>query len=329
ESFTTNHAQGLTTLILTSDIKLDDYQPMLSQPFSVPKLPPSITTLTLELFSLGYPPGFLQALGQALPNLKSLTLYSQLFAGTTQESQDDAVVFIKGAAQLRELHVLDVFAPPGVFKRIAGALAPGLGFLEVCYTYRHSDAAGFLGTLPVKEVGDLVREGLVALTVSIGAPDAGAVEEEDEDDVEGTEVGVRLVGGEEARAVVKRLVGGGKGLIMLDVTMFELRVEEVKALLGACGKLRVLSVAVLLGNGWNAVLEVMKGRLEGVEALEIVGVPGDDFVEKLKAGGVAGLTEEALGKLAEGSKLKSVKTSILRTNGEHWVQRGGSWEKMA
>ncbi|TVY25463.1 hypothetical protein LHYA1_G005734 [Lachnellula hyalina] len=110
--------------------------------------------------------------------------------------------------------------------------------------------------------------------------------------------------------------------------MFELRVEEVEALLGACGNLRVFSVAVLLSGGWDAVLEVMKGRLGGVEALEIVGVPGDEFVEKLKAGGVAGLTEEVLGKLAEGSKLKSVKTSILRTNAEHWVQYQGSWEKM-
>ncbi|TVY92032.1 hypothetical protein LAWI1_G004055, partial [Lachnellula willkommii] len=179
--------QALTTLILTSDIKLDDYTLVLTQPFSIPTLPPSITTLTLELFSLGYPPGFLQALGQALPNLKSLTLYSQLFAGTTQASQDDAVAFVSAATALREFHVLDVFAPPGVFARIAGALAQGLAFLEVCYTYRHSDAAGFLGTLPVKEVGGLVREGLVAFTVGIGAPDAGAVEEVDEEDVEGTE----------------------------------------------------------------------------------------------------------------------------------------------
>lgn len=238
------------------------------------------------------------------------------------------MAFIAGAAALREFHVLDVFAPPGVFTRVAGALAKGLGFLEVSYTYRHSDAAGFLGTLPVKEVGALVREGLVALTVGIGAPDAGAVEEVDEEDVEGTEVGVRLVGGEEARGVVKKLVGGGKGLVMLDVTMFELRVEEVETLLGACEKLRVLSVAVLLSGGWEEVLGVVKGKLEGVEALEIVAVPGDEFVEKLKAGGAAGLTDEALGKLAEGSKLKSVKTSILRTNAEHWVQRGGSWERI-
>ncbi|TVY21274.1 hypothetical protein LARI1_G000468, partial [Lachnellula arida] len=238
------------------------------------------------------------------------------------------VAFVSAATALTEFHVLDVFAPPGVFARIAGALAQGLAFLEVCYTYRHSDAAGFLGTLPVKEVGALVRDGLVAFTVGIGAPDAGAVEEVDEEDVEGTEVGVRLVGGEEARGVVKRLVGGGKGLVMLDVTMFELRVEEVETLLGACGKLRVFSVAVLLSGGWDEVLGAVKGKLEGIEALEIVGVPGDEFVEKLKAGGVAGLTEEALGKLAEGSKLKSVKTSILRTNAEHWVQRGGSWEKM-
>lgn len=74
---------GLESLILTSDIKLDEYTALLSQPFSVPELPHSITSLTLELFSLGYPPGFLSELGRQLKGLKTLTLYSQLFAGTT------------------------------------------------------------------------------------------------------------------------------------------------------------------------------------------------------------------------------------------------------
>ena len=54
---------GLGALILTSDIKLDEYTDLLTKPFSIPELPTSIKSLTLELFSLGYPPGFLTALG--------------------------------------------------------------------------------------------------------------------------------------------------------------------------------------------------------------------------------------------------------------------------
>lgn len=68
---------GLGALILTSDIKLDEYADLVSKPFKVPDLPSSVKSLTLELFSLGYPPGFLTTLGKRLPNLKALTAYSQ------------------------------------------------------------------------------------------------------------------------------------------------------------------------------------------------------------------------------------------------------------
>ncbi len=60
EAFTS----GLSALILTADVKLDEYTTLLEQPFSVPDLPSSIDTLTLELFSLGYPSGFLKVLGE-------------------------------------------------------------------------------------------------------------------------------------------------------------------------------------------------------------------------------------------------------------------------
>jgi hypothetical protein len=316
---------GLTNLILTSDIKLDEYTTTLSQPFSVPSLPPSITSLTLELFSLGYPPGFLTTLGKALPKLKALTLYSQLFAGTTPDSQDDAVAFVLGAKALKEVHILDVFAPPGIFTSLANAFAPSLRFLEISYTFRHSDP-GFLDSLPAKELVGVVRGDLVALTMGISAPD---VSPQDEEDREGTEVGVKPVGGKDAKGVLEKLVSEGKGLVMLDATMFELSVKDLKALLGACGKLKVLNVAVVLESGWDEVLKVLGEKLRGVEALEIVGIPGEEFVEKLKGSGVVQLTKEALARLSENSKsLKSVKTSILRTNAEQWVQHEGSWEKI-
>jgi hypothetical protein len=100
-------ANGLRALTLTSDIKVDEYQDELSKPFSISPLPGSIESLTLELFSLGYPPGFLTALAERLPNLKSLVIYSQLFAGISQDSQKDAVGFFKALPGLRALHLLD------------------------------------------------------------------------------------------------------------------------------------------------------------------------------------------------------------------------------
>lgn len=289
----------------------------------MPELPASITSLTLELFSLGYPPGFLNSLGKVLPNLKALTLYSQLFAGTTPQSQEDAVSFIKEASQLQEVHILDVFAPPGVLTSISDAFSPALRFLEVSYTYRHSDP-NFLASLNAKEVAGLVRGDLVALTMAVGAPDVTA----DEEDREGTEVGVKPVGGKDARDVVGKLVSEGKGLVMLDATMFELGVKDVEKLLEACGKLKVLNLTVVLEGGWNELLGVLGGKLAGVEALEVVGVPGEELVEKLKGGEELQLSKQKLEKLsATSAALKSVKTSILRTNVEQWVHNGGSWKK--
>jgi hypothetical protein len=114
------YTPGLEALILTSDIKLDEYTSLLTQPFSIPNLPSSITSLTLELFSLGYPPAFLSELGKQLKRLKALTLYSQLFAGTTRDSHDDAVAFVKAQKALREVHFLDVFAEKAVFGEVLG-----------------------------------------------------------------------------------------------------------------------------------------------------------------------------------------------------------------
>ena len=103
-------AQSLQALTLTSDIKVDEYQKILSEPYAIPPLPVGIESLTLELFSMGYPPGFLTQLAERLPNLKSVVIYSQLFAGITEESKDDAVGFFKKLQNSRALHLLVVFA---------------------------------------------------------------------------------------------------------------------------------------------------------------------------------------------------------------------------
>jgi hypothetical protein len=63
-----------------------------------------------------------------------LTLYSQLFAGTTRASHDDAVSFVKAQGELKEVHFLDVFAPKDVFAEI-------LGEWVLCFLYSFEHAA--------------------------------------------------------------------------------------------------------------------------------------------------------------------------------------------
>ena len=149
-------ATDLNQLILTSDIKLDEYTEILTKPFQVPDLPASIKSLTLELFSLGYAPGFLTELGKKLPGLKALTLYSQLLAGTTPDSRQDALAFIRFQAALQEIHLLDVFVPPGFMTEISEKLSKGLKFLELNFTFRHSDPE-FLKSLNAAEVVKLLE----------------------------------------------------------------------------------------------------------------------------------------------------------------------------
>ncbi|KAK2624511.1 hypothetical protein QTJ16_006461 [Diplocarpon rosae] len=315
---------GLTSLILTSDIKLDDYQSLLAQPFSVPDLPSTITSLTLELFSLGYPPGFLTEVGQRLPGLKSLTLYSQLLAGTTPHSRDDALTFFRLQTQLAEIHLLDVFAGDGFYAKLAATVGPALRFLEINFTYRHSDP-DFLKSVPSKELVAFLRGGLLGLTASISSPDVT----EDEDDREGTEVGILPVDIKDSGKLVERLRSVGGEMVMLDLTMFNLDLEAVGILVGACPKVKILGITVGVEKGWGELFEALGkgGRGRGIEVLEVVAVPGVAFVERIKQGETAGLSQDVL--VATGAAgcegLKSVQVSILRTHAEQWVREGDEW----
>lgn len=315
---------GLTSLILTSDIKLDDYQSLLEQPFSVPDLPPTINSLTLELFSLGYPPGFLTELGKKLPGLKSITLYSQLLAGTTSYSKDDALTFFMFQTQLTEVHFLDVFASEGFYAELAKKVGPALKFLEVNFTYRHSDP-GFLKSVPSKDLVAFLGKGLLGLTASISSPDIT----DDDDDREGTEVGILPVEKVQSKELVERLQEVGGDMVMLDVTMFDLDLEAVGKVVDACPKVKILGLTIQVEKGWGEVFEVLgeKGRGKGVEVLELVGVPGESFVESIKGGGTPGLSKDVLiAVVAAGCEgLKSVKVSILRTHAEQWVKEGEEW----
>ncbi|TKX23088.1 hypothetical protein C1H76_4636 [Elsinoe australis] len=206
-------AQHLRALTLTSDIKIDEYQSLLEKPFSIPsgdntttiaQTAPLIEALTLELFSLGYPAGFLSVLANDVaPKTKTLTIYSQLLAGITDASADDAVRFFERLTELRAVHLLDVFTRPGFWSRIAthlrstkdNALAPstspspseeekvdehqvppaarerkGLLALELNYTTQHSDPS-FLSKVHSHELPLLISPSLISLSFNIAEAD--------------------------------------------------------------------------------------------------------------------------------------------------------------
>jgi hypothetical protein len=320
EAFTS----GLDTLILTSDIKPSEYTDQLTQSFAIPALPASIKSLTLELFSLGYPPNFLVDLGKALPPLKSLTLYSQLLFGTTAGSQHNAIAFLYSQSELQEVHLLDVYGPPEFFAVLAGTLSPRMKFLEVNYTFRHE--ANFLSTLPMKGIEGLVKEGLVALTLSISSP--GEEPNPDGGD-EAAVLGILPIIGQSARNVAAKLLSDGGGLAMVDVTMFEFNLGELESILDGLGELRVVSVTVGLESGWEEILKMLETKDRSLEVLEIVGVPGEGMVEGLKKYGPL-LRKEDIDRLAEKCKaLKVLKVSVLRTRSEHWTRSDGLWEMKA
>lgn len=305
-------ARGLKALTLTSDIKLDEYQSLVlpssdgddAKPaaYTVPaSLPASIESLTLELFSLGYPAGFLAALARALPNLKSIVVYSQLFAGISAGSQADAVDFFRFARGLRAVHFLDVFARPGFFEAAApwlrwsaseveGEARRGLMFLEVNYTFRHEDEE-FMGKIQAAELPALIGPGLISCSFNVATPDEAGDDEQDPTnirDVAGKE-GVMafnktLVGG-----VVERLVdveGGScpKGLRALNLTLYTLTVEQLKAVLGKCKGVMVLNVTVEIEPG-EEVKRGLLGVLEGckeLEQVEIVANPSLKFFMEVR-----------------------------------------------
>jgi len=166
-----------------------------------------------------------------------LTIYSQIFPGTTTESADDALVFFKTQPEIAEFHLLDVFSPKGFLEALGHVLAVSqkLRFLEVSFTSRPDEE--FLERVNAGELSELLGEKLVGLTLSI-AIDTETEEEED----------VQLVSGDAARGISEK-VGKAGGLVMLDLTMFELNpeieeVEKMEKILDGNPSLKVLGFAV-------------------------------------------------------------------------------------
>ncbi|KPI44277.1 uncharacterized protein AB675_8833 [Cyphellophora attinorum] len=184
-------ASHLRALTLTSDIPLPEYQSLVSGgEYSLPVLPQSITHLTLELFSLGFPgrnPRYLSNLAVALPNLKSVTAFACLLDGLDDASRTDAERFFDTARGLRELHLIDTFVRPGYWTAVGkllekrareekeiqeatgdaasncnnGTAAGGTQVVEVSYTYRGHSDSDFLARLHGEEMPLLIVPGLV------------------------------------------------------------------------------------------------------------------------------------------------------------------------
>jgi hypothetical protein len=243
-----------------------------------------------------------------------------------QETHSDAVSLIKAQQGLREVHLLDVFAPQEVFGELLAALGDGVRFLEISDTFRHSDPE-FLKSIPGTEIVKGLRKGLVGWTACVTASEVT----EDEEDGEGTEVGMRPLPGQ-GEALVKRVkeVGSGLVVVVVDATMFEVTVGDVDGILEVCRGAKVLSLSVTLQNGWGEVLNIIgkAGKGAGIESLEIVGVPAIELVERLKGSGELVVEEGELDALGERCKgLKSLKISVLRTGMEIWVKEVEGWAK--
>ena len=292
-------ARGLKALALTSDIKVDEYQTILSQPYSISALPPGIESLTLELFSLGYPPGFLTALAERLPNLKSLVIYSQLFAGITDESQKDAVEFFKRLRSLRALHLLDVFAKPHFFEDAApwlkyntsdteGEARRGLMFLEVNYTFRHEDEE-FMGKIQATELPLLVGPGLISCSFNVAIPDSAEDDEQDPSTIQqaGTKEGVMAFNKTLATGLVDALTNEDtypRGLRALNSTLYTLTSSQLTKVLETQKNIMVLSSTVEMEPGEERKKELMKALelCSNLEQVEIIANPSLQFFMEVR-----------------------------------------------
>lgn len=284
-------ASSLKALTLTSDIKLDEYSKILEHPATVSRLPKSIESLTLELFSLGYPPGFLNDLSIQLPALKELLVYSQLFAGISKASRKDAEKFFQNEKQLRALHLLDVFAKPGFFETVGKTLSTrgkdGIRFLEVNYSFRHEDEA-FLETIPAGELVYLIGPSLVTCAFNISPPDVTNDPDDPANlDKKGGEQqrrheGVLAINHSMSPYLVDALVKeetAPKELLLLNTTLYTLTLEGLSEILSKHTGLLVLHVTVDLEpteQHKKAILAALS-QCPKLEQVEVVGNPSLQF----------------------------------------------------
>lgn len=288
-------ARGLKALTLTSDIKLDEYQSLLSQPFEIPPLPTSIESLTLELFSLGYPPGFLSELADRLPHIKSLVVYSQLFGGVSEESQADCTEFFRKLPGLRALHFLDVFAKANFFASIAPYVTyiaegddqrRGLMFLEVNYTVQHHDSE-FLPKIHASELPKMIGPGLI--TAAFNVSEADVTDDPDDPNNQGdtpaeeaAKDGIMAFNKTLAPALVKALTDEEtrpRALKVLNSTLFTMTSAHLKQVAEAHKGLMVMSSTLEVDQHDAFRRELLETLvlMDKMEQVEIVASPSLQF----------------------------------------------------
>ncbi|KAK0248165.1 hypothetical protein B0A54_16383 [Friedmanniomyces endolithicus] len=339
-------ARTLQALTLTSAIPAGDYPALLSQPFTVPaSLPRAIESLTLELFGLGYPPGFLTALAGRLPNLKSVVLYSQLFAGTTRESQEDAVEFFRRLPGLRALHLLDVFAKPGFFGAVGrwvrwntsdvpGEARRGLMFLEVNYSFRGEEEE-FMAKIQARELPGLVGPGLVSCSFNISTAETG----EEEGGEVGSEEGVMAFNTTLAPDIMVALTDeevSPKGLRALNITLYTLTPSQLATVLAVQKNVMVLSITMETEPGEECKKLLLKALVQckHLEQMEVIAHPSLEFLMALQEprSGVMTKTfpsaEDLAALTTKCPKLNSFKANVLRTTTfgtVEYAMKDGKW----
>ncbi|THX19735.1 hypothetical protein D6D17_01112 [Aureobasidium pullulans] len=340
-------AGALKALTLTSDIKLDDYQTLLSESFTIPPLPPGIESLTLELFTLGYPVGWLSQLADRLPNLKSLVIYSQLFGGVSEESQADGVEFFKKLPGLRALHLLDVFAQPKFFESIGPYVTHstdeesarrGLMFLEINYTVQHSDPE-FLGKIQATELSSLVGPGLVTLAFNVSEADVtddpdDPTNNTDKSAEEAAKDGVVALNRTLGSTLVKALTDEAtrpRGLRVLNSTLFTLTTTQLRTILEKQKALMVLNATLEVDNHETFKKDMLSilPSLDYLEQVEIVANPSLQFflaIQNIKHKAFESTFPSASEIQTLGEKCKrlsSFKADILRSSAMQTIE----WEK--
>lgn len=277
-------AGGLMALTLTSAIEGDNYLELLQQPFTVTHLPPSIQSLTLELFALGYPQGFLKALIAELPELRSLVIFSQLFTGTSNETVEDAIAFIGGAKKLRALHLLDTFVTTAFVKGIAPLvkkLEKPLMFVEVNYTNRPEDK-DFMTRIPTADLPLLVHPGLVSFSLNIASPEASDAASQEESDA--LQEGIQTVGGKHSDALTKALLDdetAPRVVKGLNITLYSISPDQLRQIVAKHKGLMVINVSVAVGgeSEWKTPVFNALAAGENLEQIEIVLCPTSDTFE--------------------------------------------------
>lgn len=296
-------ATGLKALTLTSDIKMDEYQDLLNQDYSIPpSLPYTIESLTLELFSLGYPANWLTQLAARLPNIKSLVVYSQLLGGLTTASAFDAMAFFRHLSGLRALHLLDVFARQGFFESIAPFVTynPGHGddaegarrglmFLEINYTVQHSDVE-FLGKVQATELPLLIGPGLISVAFNVSEAEetedpedpsnvlAAGLSEKERKAQDGVVCFNKTLAGPLVEALLKE-ESRPVNLRVLNLTLFTLTLEQAGQVLDVHRGLMVLilSLEVDVAEGTREKVIGLLEKCDKVEQVEIVVNPSLQF----------------------------------------------------